>query len=167
MTISALNTQSKMVNIPQAELEDLKSHIRGELITPTDALYEEARKLWNIMIDRKPAFIVRCTGTVDVIKAVQFANKHQLLLSVRSGGHNIAGRALQNNVMLIDLSQMRNVNVEPDKQTATIRPSATLGDLDHETQAFGLALPTGINSTTGIAGLTLGGGFGWLSRNGR
>lgn len=164
MTLRALNLQSELVEIPQSELEDLKSQIRGELITPKNVNYDEARTLWNAIIDKKPALIVRCLSTADVIKSVQFAKKQQLLLSVRSAGHNIAGRALQDNVMLIDLSHMRNVTIDPEQKIATIRPGATLGDIDHESQIFGLALPMGINSTTGISGLTLGGGFGWLSR---
>lgn len=116
------------------------------------------------MIDVKPAFIVQCSGTADVILATQFATEHNLLISVRAAGHNIAGRAMQDNVMLIDLSGLRSVRVNPDKQTVVVSPGATLGDIDHETQIYGLACPTGINSTTGISGLTLGGGFGWLSR---
>lgn len=164
MPIKALNFQNKLVDIPQSELEDLKSHIQGKLITPKDTLYDEARTVWNAMIDKKPAFIVRAISTLDVVKAVQFANQHQLQLSVRSAGHNIAGRGLQNETMLIDLSQMRDVKVDPVKKIATVQPGATLHDIDHQTLAFGLALPMGINSTTGISGLTLGGGFGWLSR---
>ena len=123
-----------------------------------------ARAIWNGMIDKRPALIVRCSGTADVIKAVRFAKEHDLLISVRGAGHNIAGRALEDDVLLIDLSNLRYVHVDPEEETVTVSPGATLADLDQETQVYGLALPVGINSTTGVAGLTLGGGFGWLSR---
>lgn len=138
--------------------------VRGQLIGPNDAEYNDARQIWNAMIDRKPGLIVRCSGTADVIHAVRFAREHNLLVSVRGGGHNIAGKSLADGAMLIDLSAMKLVRVDPDAKLAVVGPGARLGDLDHEAQAFGLACPVGINSTTGVAGLTLGGGFGWLSR---
>jgi FAD/FMN-containing dehydrogenase len=116
------------------------------------------------MIDRRPALIARCAGTADVMAAVRFVREHDVLASVRGGGHNIAGTALCDGGLLIDLSGMRAVHVDPDARIARVQPGANLGDVDHETQAFGLATPLGINSTTGVAGLTLGGGFGWLSR---
>jgi FAD/FMN-containing dehydrogenase len=116
------------------------------------------------MIDRKPALIARCAGAADVMRAVRFAGEHGLLLAVRGAGHNIAGKGVCDGGFLIDLSQMRSVHVDPRKKTARVEPGATLGDLDDATQVYGLATPVGINSTTGIAGLTLGGGFGWLSR---
>ena len=116
------------------------------------------------MIDMRPALIVRCAGTADVILAVEFARRHDLLTSVRGGGHNIAGSALCNHGMTIDLSPMKGIWVDPEAATASAQPGVCWGDLDQETQAFGLATPGGIVSTTGIAGLTLGGGFGWLSR---
>lgn len=164
MSIEAFNLEERLVTIHQTDLDTLKAQIRGVIITPTDTDYNSVRQIWNAMIDRKPAFIVQCTGTADVIAAVKFAKQHHLLISVRGGGHNIAGKALQDHVMLIDLSPMRGVHVNPETKTAIVSPGATLADVDHETQAYDLALPTGINSTTGIAGLTLGGGFGWLSR---
>lgn len=157
-------TLDDCIEVEADALSELKGNIRGRIILPTDSEYNESRKIWNAMIDRRPAFIVQCTGTRDVIQAVKFAKKHHLLISVRGAGHNIAGRSLHDQSMLIDLSQMRNVTVDPEEQTVTVRPGATLGDLDHETQHYGLALPVGINSTTGVGGLTLGGGFGWLSR---
>lgn len=116
------------------------------------------------MIDRRPAYIVRCAGASDVIKAVRFAADNRMLVSVRGGGHNIAGNAVCDDGLVIDLSQMKSVRVDPTAQRAWVEPGATLADLDKETQAFGLAVPSGINSTTGIAGLTLGGGFGWITR---
>ena len=116
------------------------------------------------MIDRRPGLIARCSGVADVLGAVRFARTHDLLVSVHGGGHQIAGNAVCEGGLMIDLSAMNAVRVDPDARRVHVGPGATLGDLDHETQAFGLAVPTGINSTTGIAGLTLGGGFGWISR---
>jgi FAD/FMN-containing dehydrogenase len=116
------------------------------------------------MVDRKPALIVQCQGVADVRQAVKFARLNDLLVSVQGGGHNIAGNSLCDSGMTIDLSLMKSIRVDPVRKTARVEPGAVLADLDHETQAFGLATPVGYNSTTGIAGLTLGGGFGWFSR---
>ena len=146
-------------------LDDLRARIRGQVISPSDSTYDEAREIWNAMINRRPGLIVRCAGTADVLQVVRFARRHQLLTSVRGAGHNIAGKSLHDGALLIDLGAMRMVQVDPNSQIAVVGPGATLGDVDHESQAYGLAVPTGINSTTGIAGLTLGGGFGWLSRS--
>ncbi len=162
--ISTLDINEQLKNIDKQELTHLQESIRGQVFTPSEAGYDHGRTLWNGMLDKKPAFIVRCSGTADVIAAVKFANTHDLLISVRGAGHNIAGRALQDDVMLIDLQDLRSVFVDLSKEEAIVSPGATLGDIDHETQMYGLALPVGINSTTGIAGLTLGGGFGWISR---
>lgn len=159
-----LGADGKPKSIDGASIESLKAALRGALLRPGDAGYDESRTIWNAMIDRRPALIARCTGAADVMLAVNFAREHGLLLAVRSGGHNIAGNAVCDGGMMIDLSPMKLVCVDPESRTAHVGPGATLGDLDHETQAFGLATPTGINSTTGVAGLTLGGGFGWLSR---
>lgn len=161
MGLQALSIEEKIVSIP---IEELRGAIRGRIIAPPDSEYDEARKIWNGAIDRKPAAIVQCKGTADVIHAVQFAKKYRLLLSVRGAGHNIAGKSLKDNVLLIDLSKMRAVHVDLEASTMTVEPGATLADVDHESQIYGLATPLGINSTTGISGLTLGGGFGWLSR---
>jgi FAD/FMN-containing dehydrogenase len=152
------------IQLNEEELATLQHGLRGEICLPDDPGYDEARNLWNAMIDRRPGMVVRCQGTVDVIQAVNFAREHQLLLSVRSGGHNIAGNASCDGGLMIDLSPMKSVRVNPFDQTARVEPAATLGDFDKEAQAFGLATPLGINSTTGVAGLTLGGGFGWMSR---
>ena len=146
-------------------LDDLRARVRGQVISPSDSTYDEAREIWNAMINRRPGLIVRCAGTADVLQVVRFARRHQLLTSVRGAGHNIAGKSLHDGALLIDLGAMRMVQVDPVSQIAVVGPGATLGDVDHESQAYGLAVPTGINSTTGIAGLTLGGGFGWLSRS--
>lgn len=145
-------------------IDDFKSRLRGQLIQPNDAGYDEARKIWNAMIDKKPGMIVHCAGAADVMASVAFARDHALLLAIRGGGHNIAGSALCDGGLVIDLSGMRSVRIDPDLRRAYVEGGATLADFDHEAQAFGLATPLGINSTTGVSGLTLGGGFGWLSR---
>lgn len=145
-------------------IDDFKSRLRGGLLQPNDAGYDAARTLWNAMIERRPALIVRCAGEADVLQAVAFARDHDLPLAVRGGGHNIAGTALCDNGLVVDLSAMNAVKIDPDARRAYVAGGATLGDFDHEAQAYGLATPLGINSTTGVAGLTLGGGFGWLSR---
>jgi FAD/FMN-containing dehydrogenase len=148
-----------------AAVEELRGGIRGEVIVPGDANYDEARAVWNAMIERRPAVIVRCRGAADVCRAVRFARYSGLRLAVRGGGHNIAGNAVCDGGVVIDLSLMRSVRVDPAARTARVEAGCTLRDVDHEAQAFGLAVPVGINSTTGIAGLTLGGGFGWISRS--
>ena len=145
-------------------VEGLRSQLRGDLVQAGDPGYDGARTIWNAMIDRKPALIARCRGAADVQRSVAFARDHSLLLAVRGGGHNIAGSAVCDGGFMIDLTQMRDVRVDPGARRAYVGGGATLGDFDHEAQAFGLATPLGINSTTGVAGLTLGGGFGWLSR---
>jgi len=145
-------------------IEELRTSLRGPLFTPGTPGYDQARTVWNAMIDRRPALIVRCAGAADVVRGVRFAREHGLLLAVRGGGHNIAGNAVCDGGLMLDLSAMRSVRVDPAGRTARVEPGATLADFDREAQAFGLATPLGINSTTGVAGLTLGGGFGWLSR---
>jgi FAD/FMN-containing dehydrogenase len=147
-----------------ATLGALQTALRGKVLDPSADGYDEARTIWNAMIDRRPALIVRCAGASDVMRAVRFAVDNQLPIAVRGGGHNIAGNAVCDDGLVIDLSQMKSVRVDPITQRAWVEPGATLADLDKETQSFGLAVPTGINSTTGVAGLTLGGGFGWITR---
>jgi len=151
--------------INDSALEELRADFGGEMVSAEDATYEEAREIWNAMIDTRPALIARCQSSDDVILSVNFARDNDLVFSVRGAGHNIAGNSLAEDGLLIDLSLMTGVEVDEDAKTARVQPGATLGDVDAATQAFGLATPTGINSTTGIAGLTLGGGFGWLSRS--
>ena len=138
--------------------------LRGDLLQSGDDGYDEARTIWNGMIDRHPVLVVQCAGTADVISAVTFATANGLAISVKGGGHNIAGRAVEDDALMIDLSRMKSVRVDPEAKTARVEPGVVLNELDHETQAFGLATPVGYNSTTGVAGLTLGGGWGWLSR---
>jgi FAD/FMN-containing dehydrogenase len=157
-------TKDGEIMLRSAEMDRLASTFRGQLLTAESPAYDQARSIWNAMIDRRPALIARCTGTADVLRAVDFAREHSLLVAVRGGGHNVAGNAVCDGGLVIDLSGMRWVRVDPEARTAHVGPGATLGDFDHEAQAFGLATPLGINSTTGVAGLTLGGGFGWLTR---
>src|SRR6056297_820987 len=144
--------------------EELQSTFRGQLIQPSDADYDEARQVWNGYIDKHPALIAQCTGTADVIDAVTFPRKHDIEVSVRGGGHNVAGSALCDDGMVIDLSGMRGIHVDASQKLARVQGGATWGDLDRETQVFGLAAPGGVVSTTGVAGLTLGGGLGWLRK---
>jgi FAD/FMN-containing dehydrogenase len=138
--------------------------LRGQLLRPGDAEYDTARQVWNGLIDKRPALIARCTGTADVAAAVRFAKSHDLLLAVRGGGHNVAGSAVCDGGLVIDLSPMRGILVDPTKRTARAQPGITWGELDHETQLHGLATPGGEVSTTGIAGYTLSGGIGALHR---
>jgi FAD/FMN-containing dehydrogenase len=157
-------SQGSTVGIDKERLDVLRASLRGSLLLPGDDGYEVSRTLWNAMIDRRPAAIVRAAGAADVMQAVNFARDNRLLLAVRGGGHNIAGNAACDGGLMIDLSAMKSVRVDPAARLARVEPGALLSDFDRETQAHGLSTPTGINSTTGMAGLTLGGGFGWQSR---
>lgn len=150
--------------IREADLVDFKAGFRGEVLDRSESSYDQARAIWNGMIDNRPALIARCRGVADVMGAVRFARNHDLLASVRGGGHNVSGRAVCDGGLMIDLSQMTGIHVDPAERTARAEAGALLRDLDHETQAFALAVPTGTVSETGIAGLTLGGGIGWLAR---
>ena len=153
-----------MANLASKAIEELTGAIRGQVLQPGKPGFDEARGIWNGMIDRHPAVIVRCAGVADIRRAVAFARDNDLLLAVRGGGHNIAGTAICDDGIVIDLSPMKSVRIDPAARRAYVEPGNTLADFDHEAQDFGLATPLGINSTTGVAGLTLGGGFGWLSR---
>src|SRR5512132_1882019 len=153
-----------LTTVDSAAVDALGADLRGTVVLPGQAGCDEARTVWNAMIDRRPALAVRCMGAADVIRSIRFARKHDLALAVRGGGHNIAGNAVCDGGLLVDLSQMRSVWVDAMSGRARVGPGATLGDFDREAQAFGWATPLGVNSTTGVAGLTLGGGFGWLSR---
>ncbi len=150
--------------IPEAALSEFHTSLRGPLLLPDQPGYDEARKVWNGMVDKRPALIARCAGAGDVIHSVNFAHANNLLVAVRGGGHNIAGNAVCDGGLMIDLSRMKGVRVDPARRTARAEPGLTWGEFDRETQAFGLATTGGQISTTGIAGLTLGGGWGYLAR---
>ena len=164
MTSVSVKSGPGATPLPAGAIDALRARVRGALCLPGEPGYEQARTIWNAMIDRRPALIVRAAGVNDVMRAIAFAREHGLLLSVRGGGHNIAGNAVCDDGLMIDLTPMKSVRVDPIAMTARVEPGVTLGEFDREAQAFGLATPVGINSTTGMAGLTLGGGFGWLSR---
>ena len=155
------NTGANTV-LTEALVEEFQTSLRGPLLQPGDAGYDDARIVWNGMIDRRPALIARCAGVADVIQAVNFARDNHLLVSVRGGGHNITGYAVNDGGIVIDLSQMKSVHVDLAKSTARAEAGLTWGEYNHETQAFGLASTGGVVSTTGISGLSLGGGLGWL-----
>ena len=164
MSYSMTTLDGGEIRITDEEVQALAGGARGEVLTPQSPDYDEVRSIWNAMIDRRPGLILRCAEAADVVEAVNFARKHRLLLAVRGAGHNIAGKAVCDGGLLVDLSAMKSVSVDTDSGTARVEPGVTLGEFDTAAQAHGLATPVGINSTTGIAGLTLDGGFGWLSR---
>lgn len=145
-------------------ISGLGTSLTGDLLTSAHPDYDEARSLWNAMIDKRPGLIARCQGASDVAKVVRFAREHDLLLAIKGAGHNIAGRGVCDGGLVIDFAKMKAIQVDAEGRTARVEAGCTLGDLDEATQPHGLAVPVGINSTTGIAGLTLGGGFGWMSR---
>src|SRR3712207_4263461 len=151
--------------IDAAAIEALRASLGGPLLRPGDEGYDTARQIFNGMIDRRPALIARCAGPGDVVKAVRFARAHELVVSVRGGGHNVAGNAICDGGLMIDLSQMKGIRVDPNTRTACAQGGVTWREFDRECQAFGLATTGGAISSTGIAGLTLGGGFGWLGRS--
>jgi FAD/FMN-containing dehydrogenase len=163
-TLQATTLSNGQTRLSAETIDEFAERLRGPLIRSGDEGYDAARQVWNGMIDKHPALIARCSGTADVIDAVNFARENDLLVAVRGGGHNVAGDGVCDGGLVIDLSQMRGVRVDPEARTARAQGGATWGDLDRETQAFGLATPGGVVSTTGIAGLTLGGGLGWLRR---
>jgi len=158
-----MNTGAEAV-LGEGVVEAFRASLRGPLLHAGEDGYEEARKVWNGMIDRCPALIARCAGVADVITCVNVARANDLLMAVRGGGHNIAGHAVCDGGLMIDLSRMKGMRVDPVRRTAHAEPGLTWGEFDHETQAFGLATTGGQVSTTGIAGLTLGGGWGYLAR---
>ncbi len=153
-----------MTKLEESAVEALGAGLRGELIQPGGESYETAREVYNAMIDRRPALISRCADVADVISAVNFARENDLLLAIRGGGHNGAGLGMCDDGLVIDLSRMRGIRVDPESRTVRVEGGATWGDVDHATHAFGLATPSGIISTTGVGGLTLGGGLGHLTR---
>ncbi len=160
--LRVISTNGTDTILEEAAVQNFADSLRGPLLGPGEGGYDEARKVWNGMIDRRPALIARCAGVADVIAAVRFARTHELLVSVRGGGHNITGNAVCEGGLMIDLSPMKSVRVDPGQRTARAEAGLTWGEYNRETQAFDLASTGGVVSTTGIAGLTLGGGLGWL-----
>ncbi len=156
--------QHTAATLDDAAVQDFRSRLRGELIRPSEAGYEQTRKLYNGMIDKRPALIARCVDVADVIGAVNFAREHKLTLAVRGGGHSGPGLGSCDDGLVIDLSRMKGIGVDPAARTARVEGGCTWGDVDHATHPFGLATPSGFISTTGVGGLTLGGGIGYLSR---
>src|SRR5215475_603868 len=163
VTMAARNS-AKTISVDRDTLDAFASGLRGACLVPSSLGYDDARVIWNGFADKRPAIIARCSGAADVIDAVKFARKHELLVAVRGGGHNVAGNAICDGGIVIDLSGMNSVRVDPTARTARVGGGAILGDVDRETQAFGLATPLGAVSLTGVAGLTLCGGLGWLRR---
>ncbi len=150
--------------LKETVVEELRGSLRGELLCPGDSGYDEARSIWNARFDKRPALIVRCAGVSDIISAVNFARTHSTPVAVRGGGHNVSGSGACDGGLMLDMSRLKSVRVDPVSRTARAEPGLTWGEFDRETQAFGLATTGGICSETGIAGVTLGGGYGWLMR---
>ena len=162
--MALLETSTDHTTLSDSDTQALRAQLRGPLIGPDDSAYDEVRKLYNGMIDKHPRLIARCVDVTDVIAAVNFGRTSDLPIAIRGGAHNGPGLGSVDNGLVIDLSLMKGVRVDPAARTARIAAGCTQGDLDHATHAFGLATPAGIISTTGIAGLTLSGGHGYLSR---
>src|SRR5580704_4138883 len=165
VTTSAASVPSRIDEQVRLRIADeLSGHFKGEIIGPDHAEYEQARRVWNAMIDRRPGLILRCTSTQDVVAAVNVAREHGLPPSVRCGGHNVAGKAMSDGGLTIDLSGLREVTVDPERKLVHAGGGCRLGDVDAATAPYGLVVPAGIMSETGVAGLALGGGIGWFSR---
>jgi len=162
--IPIIRGDGKQATLTASDVADLKGTLRGELLLPSQSGYDQARKVWNGAFDRRPALIARCVGAADVTQAVTFARAHNLLVAVRGGGHSLSGQSVCDGGLVIDLSPMKSVHVDPIAHVARIEPGVLLGDFDREAQFFGLVTPAGTVSHTGAAGLTLGGGYGRLSR---
>jgi hypothetical protein len=162
--IRAVGRAGGEVLLSGRDVEDLRGALRGTLLGSGDSGYDQARRVWNGMFDRRPALIARCVSAADVMQAVNFGRSHDLLIAVRGGGHSFSGQSVCDGGLMIDLAPMRGIRVDPVARTARVEAGALLGDLDRESQAFGLATPAGRISHTGVAGLTLGGGFGRLTR---
>jgi FAD/FMN-containing dehydrogenase len=165
-TMGAFDPQGveQITELDGTDVEDLRTNLRGTILQPSDEGYEAARRIWNGMIDRRPAVIARCSGPADVMAAVRFARERRLPIAVRGGGHNVAGNAICEGGVVVDLSPMRGVRVDRERSVVRVAGGALLGDVDHETQAFGLAVPLGAVSETGVGGLSLHGGLGFLTR---
>lgn len=159
-----MSLSGEAIKLSNSEISSLKKNFSGQLLTKENKDYNEARLIWNGMINKHPALIARCKNSEDVSLVVKFARNNNLLTSVRGGGHNVAGNAVCDGGLMIDLSLMNNISIDKKKMAAVVEPGCTLGNADEATQKYGLVIPAGIVTSTGIAGLTLGGGFGWLSR---
>ncbi|ABD10467.1 hypothetical protein ThrDRAFT_03043 [Frankia casuarinae] len=164
MSAQILTLDGERQTLSDETVEEIRAIFRGQVLTSDDLGYDDIRVVQNAMLDRRPGLIIRCTGTADVVDAVSLAYKRDLLVAVRGGGHSIAGTCTADDSLMIDLSMMRGVWVDPDQRRVRVAGGATWGDVDRETQLYGLAVPGGVVSTTGVAGLTLGGGIGWLHR---
>ena len=164
MNTTIMSLSGQTINLSDSEIASFKKNFSGQILIKDDKDYNEIRLIWNGMINKHPGLIARCKNSKDVSAAVKFARYHNLLISIRGGGHNVAGNAVCEGGLMIDLSLMNNVLVDQKKMTAIVGPGSTLGNADTETQKYGLVIPSGIVTSTGVAGLTLGGGFGWLSR---
>ncbi len=162
--VPAVTGDGRRILLARSEIEDFRASLRGQLLLAESAGYDDARRIWNGMFDRRPALIARCAGAADVIQSVNFARAHQLLVAVRGGGHSLSGQSVCDDGLMIDLAPMRSVRVDPARRLARVEPGVLLGDLDRESLPFGLVTTTGTVSHTGAAGLTLGGGFGRLAR---
>lgn len=160
--IKLTNLDDKQIELDENQFTAFRADIRGEVITPNDSGFDEARGIFNGMIDKYPGLIVHCSGVADVIQCVNLARENRLLTAIRGGGHGVAGNAMCEGGLVIDLSGMNQVRIDPKAQIAWVQGGCALGDVDHETSAFNLACPGGVVSTTGVAGLTIGGGYGWL-----
>jgi FAD/FMN-containing dehydrogenase len=163
-TLEAMTLTNGPTTLDDEVVQAFAERLRGPLFTPDDAGYDDARAIYNGMIDKHPALVARCANVADVIAGVNFAREHDLLLAIKGGGHNGPGLALCDGGLVLDLSAMNGVRVDPENRTARVEGGATWGDVDHATHAFGLATPSGVISTTGVGGLTLGGGHGYLTR---
>ena len=161
-----MEQQQTTVALEETAVQELASHLRGALLRPGDAGYEQALRVYNGMIDKRPALTAHCVDVADVIAAVNFAREHELTLAVRGGGHSGPGLGTCDDGLVIDLSGMKGIRVDPSARTARVEGGCTWGEVDHATHPFGLATPSGFISTTGVGGLTLGGGTGYLSRQG-
>jgi FAD/FMN-containing dehydrogenase len=151
--------------LAETALQELRASLRGQMILPKDAEYDAARRIHNAMIDRRPALIVRCAGVADVVAAINFARRHEMVVAIRGAGHNVAGTSLCDGGIVIDLSRMKSVRVDHAGGTARVEAGATWAEFNHELQVFGLAATGGFVGATGVSGLTLGGGLGWLVRS--
>ena len=164
MTDTTTHPGATLERLGPDAIRSLADGLRGDLVTPDDDSYDEARRVWNGLVNEYPALIARCAGVADVMTAVEFAREHDIRLSIKSGGHHETGSAIVQSGLVIDLGEMNSVQVDPVERTARVEPGVSAGDLHHETQQFGLAAPTGSADDIGIGGSTLSGGLGWLRR---